>query len=211
MKRRSFIALATSAPIGLALSAENQEAVVFATKLNEAKEAWHGKTEDVESGVFVSTDGNLRLEVSLIGKNEHIEEKSVETEDGVETIYVYNGERLPRWVHPQDGVIKQFRFFWDNGEIPIEKRFWNDFGGCRIGQTTVSKESIPDDLMIEFEDFLGNLDGPKVILSADGGTALIHWRIIDMDACCGHRADVRWIISRSGAVMRHRHTTPSAC
>lgn len=209
MKRRSFIAFASVAPIGLAYSAEDQGG--REERLALAREGWSEHTSAVKSGVFVSSEGNLRLEVSLIDDDDAVSEETIKVDGEEEQVFTFEGMKLPRWHRPQDGIIKRFQFFWDEKEIPVEKRFWNDFGGCRMEKTKLTIDKIPRDEQYEFSDFLEELEGPKVILSANGGTALIEWSIIDMDACCGHRATMRWIISKSGAVMRHRHTTPNPC
>lgn len=210
MKRRSFLTLATSAPIGLGAFASAHVPEKLETKQDEARVKWQEHEEIAYSGTFETGEGLLRLEVALIAEND-VTEKIIQTPDGEETRYTFEGELLPRWLGPANGIIKRFRFFWDGREIPVAKRFWNDFGGCHITRCTVDRQTIPPDLGYVFEEYLGNLDGPKVILSADGGTALIEWSIIDTDACCGHRATMRWMISKSGHVMRHRHTTPSVC
>lgn len=209
MKRRSFLALATAAPIGLAHSAEEQGGAE--ERLERIRAGWSEHTNPVKSGVFTSSEGNLRLEVALIDDDDEFTEEIIKVDDEEEHVFTFEGMRLPRWHRPQDGIIKRFRFFWDEREIPVEKRFWNDFGGCRIEKTKLTIDTIPRDQQYEFSEFLEELEGPKVILSADGGTALIEWRVLDVGECCGHRATVRWIISKNGTVMRHRHTTPNPC
>jgi hypothetical protein len=211
MKRRSFLTIASTAPMGfgataLALVTDERE-----TRRDAALTHWREHEEAVYSGIFESREGLLRLEVALIDENDEVTEETIQTLDGEETRYTFAGERLPRWLRPRDGIIKRFRFFWDGREIPITKRYWNDFGGCCIERCTVDLKTIAPELSEFFEEYQNDLDAPKVMLSADGGTALIEWRIIDTDACCGHRATMRWMISKSGHVMRHRHTTPSRC
>lgn len=211
MKRRSFFALASIAPIGLAGAAQQDEERARQKKIDAALVKWYEKTFRVKSGVFESDDGSLRLEVALIDENDAVEERVIETEHGELTIYRFNGEDLPRWVRPEHGVIKSFRFFWDKKEIPIPKRFWNDFGGCAIEKFPDELKKVDEDLQFELETFLERLDSPKVILSADGGTALIQWNIQDTSGCCGSRSDMRWMISKKGYIMRHRHDLPSMC
>lgn len=211
MKRRSFLALASIAPIGLAHTAEEEKISALQKKIEAAREMWQEKIIRVKSGVFTSIDESLRLEVALIDENDQVEEKTIQTEDGELTIYRFNGEELPRWIQPEHGVIKSFRFFWNDKEIPIPKRFWNDFGGCAIEKLSIDDQKIDAELQYEFDTFIENLDGPKVILSAVGGTALIQWNIQDTSGCCGSRSDVRWMISKKGYIMRHRHNLPSMC
>jgi hypothetical protein len=211
MKRRSFLTLSSAAPLGLCTFASAQQSEEWDKKRDEARAQWQEHEEAVYSGSFKSCEGLLRLEVALIDENDKVTEETIQTPDGEETRYTFQGERLPRRLRPNDGIIKRFRFFWDGREIPLEKRFWNDFGGCRIERCTVDPQTIAPNLNKDFEDYQNELNAPKVILSADGGTALIEWVIIDTDACCDHRATMRWMISKSGHVMRHRHTTPNPC
>jgi hypothetical protein len=207
MKRRTFLSLASATPVAASAAMAEAEDAAGAT----VRAAWDETVVRGWSGSFVSAEGDLRLEVALINEKDEVTEEIAEGEHGPVSVYFFRGEKLPRWLQPTDGILKEFRLTWKGREIPVAKRFWNDFGGCLIQSTPLKKEHIPEELHGSFDKFLEQLDGPKVILSADGGTALIEWRILDTDACCGHRATVRWIISQSGSVMRHRHTTPSMC
>lgn len=211
MKRRSFFTLASTAPFGLCTSASARPPGEWETKRSEARAQWRKHVEAVYSGTFKSFEGLLRLEVALIDENDKVIEETIQTSDGKETRYTFEGKHLQRWLRPNDGIIKRFRFFWDGREIPLEKRFWNDLGGYRIKRCTVDPDTIVPDLKEDFDDYHNDLNAPKVILSADGGTALIEWVIIDTDACCGHLATMRWLISKNRHVMRHRHTTPNSC
>lgn len=211
MKRRNFLTITSAASMGFGTTASANEADERATIGDKALAQWQEHEEAVHSGTFKSSEGLLRLEVALIDENDDVKEETIQTPDGEEIRYTFRGEHLPRWLHPHNGIIKCFHFFWDGREIPVAKRFWNDFGGCHITHCAVDQKTIAPDLSEDFKNYLNDLDAPKVILSADGGTALIEWRIIDTGACCGHRATMRWLISKSGHVMRHRHTTPSAC
>ncbi|MCW1923584.1 hypothetical protein OKA05_13550 [Luteolibacter arcticus] len=206
MKRRTFLSLASVTPVMVPrLQAEPED------HAGTARAAWAETVVRQTSGTFISPEGDLRLEVALITKEDEVIEETVPGDGGPESQYTFRGEKLPRWLQPTDGILKVFRFTWKGREVPVAKRFWNDFGGCLIDSTPLKKDQVPEELHPEFDEFLNGLEGPKVILSADGGTALIEWRILDTDACCGHRATVRWIIGKGGAVMRHRHTTPNMC
>jgi hypothetical protein len=211
MKRRSFFTILSTAPLGLGSVATAHEIEESGIKRDKARAQWQEQEEEVYSGTFKSGDGRLRLEVALIDEKDKVKEETILGPDGEETRYTFEGEILPRWLRPTDGIIKRFRFFWDEKEIPVGKRFWNDFGGCHIDLCKVDPKTIAHDLIADFKDYQNDLKAPKLILSADGGTALIEWVIMDTDACCGHRATMRWMISRSGHVMRHRHTTPNPC
>lgn len=211
MKRRSFLTITSAAPMCLGISASAQEVDIPETKEANARAQWQEHEKTFYSGTFESSEGLLRLEVALIDENDEVTEETIQTSDGEATRYTFKGELLPRGLPPMVGIIKRFRFVWDGRKIPVAKRFWNDFGGCRLTRCTVENKTIPPELLPAFDDYQKNLDGPKLILSADGGTALIEWRIIDTGACCGHPATMRWMISKNGHVMRHHHTTPSQC
>lgn len=205
MNRRTFLTLASATPVGLLHANPADDA------LEKLRADWREATISKSSATVHSVEGELRLEVALIDENDKVTEETIKTEYGNESVFSFQGTKLPRGLGPHSGIIKSFKFFWNDKEIPIEKRFWNDFGGCHIEQTTIKRDRLPEIQQYQFDQFLEGLDGPKVVLSADKGTALIEWSIIDTDACCGHRATVRWMISKSGSVMRHRHTTPGAC
>jgi hypothetical protein len=211
MKRRSFLTITSAAPIGLGVPASAQEVDKPETKEANTRGQWQEHEKTIYSGTFESSEGLLRLEVALIDENDEVTQEAIQTSNGEATRYTFKGKPLPRWLPPTVGIIKSFRFVWEGREIPVAERFWNDFGGCRLTRCTVDRNTIPPGLLPAFDRYQNNPDVPELILSADGGTALIEWRIIDTDACCGHPATMRWMISKSGHVMRHRHTTPNRC
>lgn len=171
---------------------------------------WSEKLEQPSESVFQSAEGRLRLEVSLIREEETTSETYKEG-DSEFVRYSFGDRRLPDNLHPSDGVLKTFRFFWDGKEIQVPDRFWKDVGGFRLEKCSFAGEKLTPEETLQVEEWTANLLCPQVILSADGGTAMVEWPIIDTHACCGHQATLRWLISRGGHVMRHRHTMPNPC
>src|SRR5688572_33383764 len=100
MKRRSFITLASVAPLGLASSVE------AGNELDLARQTWRESVNARYSGTFVSEKGGLRLEVSLIDEDDSVTEKIVNTADGEMSVFTFEGVELPRGLRPKDGIIK---------------------------------------------------------------------------------------------------------
>ncbi|WP_050029710.1 hypothetical protein [Verrucomicrobium sp. BvORR034] len=203
MKRRAFFAMSGVVPaISMAVQ-DPAESPDLWTR-------WSEKLERPTDSVFQSTEGRLRLEVSLIREEETTSE-TYKVGDSEFVRYSFGDRRLPDTLHPTDGVLKTFRFYWDGQEIKVPDRFWNDVGGFRLEKCTFVEAKLAPAETLQVEEWNAGLLHPQVVLSADGGTAMVEWSIIDTDACCGHQATLRWLISRSGHIMRHRHTTPNPC
>ena len=121
--------------------------------------------------------------------------------------YSYKGEKLPLRFWPGESLIKKFDLEWDGERIGIERRFWRDLAGFVI-QTVPHKPALRPENGWNYQEFLNRLRQPRVMLSAEGGTALIEWVRPEE---CDSSSTVRWIISRSGTVLRHRHEPPHGC
>ncbi|CAN5448846.1 hypothetical protein BH20VER3_BH20VER3_21010 [soil metagenome] len=162
----------------------------------------------VEKTQFIATsrDGSLKLNVKLVELD--VTEKTVETPDGEQTQYYHNGTRLPADFWPGRSALVQFELYWDGKRVPIEDKFWRDLYGFRIQASTVVPAKVPDTQKYQFDEFLSRLDQPRVILSADGGTALIEW---ERPEECDSRATYRWIVTRDGRVLRHCDRPPHEC
>lgn len=94
---------------------------------------------------------------------------------------------LSRW---RDGIC--FRRVDTRTAMNLPKRFWNDLSLFPIQNhqsTILNLQSLPS-------------------LSAEGGTVLIEWVRPEE---CDSRSTIRWIVSKSGAVLRHRHCPPHEC
>lgn len=195
MKRRHFLTISTLAT-----------AVTGASAAESREDWWELVKEDTLHFTAKSEEGNLTLEVELEmpPEDELSETKGL---DGEMSGYKWRGEILPTRFWPGCSLIKTFDFKWDGKPIVIEKRFWRDLAGFVI-QTVPQKPALLPDEGWRYNEFLAGLRQPRVMLSAEGGTALIEW---ERPEECDSRSTTRWIISRSGAVLRHRHEPPHEC
>jgi hypothetical protein len=198
MKRRSFLSLS-------ALSA----LPVAARAADDAPEPDWSETVTSDALTFkaVSDDGKITLQVELIRPAEH-EVTEAKDEDGEFRCYQYKGKDQPYPFHPGSTLPTRFDLTWDGKAVKIPDRFWNDLPGLRIETSTLKPETLKPELRWEAEEFLGRLDQPRVSLSAEGGTVLIEWQRPEE---CDSHSTIRWIVSKSGTVLRHRHQPPHEC
>jgi hypothetical protein len=198
MKRRSFLSLS-------ALSA----VPVAARAADDAPEPdWYETvTSDALKFKAVSDDGKINLQVELIRPAEH-EVTEAKDENGEFRSYQYKGKDQPYPFHPGCTLLTRFDLTWDGKAMKIPDRFWNDLPGLRIETSTLNPETVKPELRWEAEEFLGRLDQPRVSLSAEGGTVLIEWQRPEE---CDSHSTIRWIVSKSGVVLRHRHQPPHEC
>lgn len=106
-------------------------------------------------------------------------------------------------------VIRLFKLTWEGQDIPIPARFWNDLDHFAIeSYPEADLKQIPKDKQYQVEKELARLRKPRVYLSAESGTALIEW--VRNEECDSH-STIRWIVSKSGIVLRHRHEPPHYC
>lgn len=204
MDRRKFLTLsAFSLP---AASFAQEEAPRAAVDPNDP-ENWRSAVHEVMEFTAKSLDGSLSLAVKLI-KPEEGEVTQVDKDNGEFSHYVYKGQKLDEGYWQGRTVLEQFEFRWGGEKIAIPERFWKHLPGFDIRVSELKREDVKEDLAPELEEFHGQLRQPRVILSADGGTALVEWTRGEE---CDGRSTIRWIISRSGTVMRHRHTPPHEC
>ncbi len=167
---------------------------------------WWSTVENVTEFTAVSRDGSLKLKVKLA----EIEatEKTVKTADGDEVRYFHQGAQLPPDFWPGRKALLQFELIWDGKRVPIADRFWRDLYGFWLQATPLDPAKIPNAMKHDFEQFQARLDQPRVILSADGGTALIEWRRPEE---CDSRATYRWLVTKDGRVLRHCDRPPCEC
>jgi hypothetical protein len=90
----------------------------------------------------------------------------------------------------------------------IQERFWNDLPGLRIETSTLDPQKLKPDLQRKALQFLDQLEQPRLSLSAEGGTVLIEWTRPEE---CDSSSTIRWIVSKSGTILRHRHCPPHEC
>jgi hypothetical protein len=138
---------------------------------------WWAYVNEVDKFTAKSPDGRLKLIVELRPLDD-VKVKEVKTKgDGDVTQYYRKGRILPyllRW--PNSKMITRFDLSWDGKRVPIPKRFWNDIYEFTIDVSTVDEKTITGRAVYDYADFLHQLVQPRVILSEDGGTALITWQ-----------------------------------
>jgi len=185
--------------------------VTFIQPLRAAEPAapvpdWWSTVESVTEFTAVSRDGALKLKVKLA----EIEatEKTAKSPEGEVVHYFHNGVQLPPDFWPGRKALVQFELVWDGKRVPIADRFWRDLYGFQIETSPVELDEVPNALKYEFETFSSRLDQPRVILSADGGTALIEW---ERPEECDSHATYRWLITKDGRVLRHCDRPPHEC
>jgi len=197
MHRRKFITLAAlGTPVALAADEKDKDA--------PPHEAWWGTIETPEKHTAEGED-DIKLSVALFfPKDDQVKEV---TDPKGFTYYTYDGKRLSdRW-WPGESLLTKFDFSWGGKSIPIEKRFWSDLAGFRIQVSPLDIKDIAEKHIQAFLEFLGDLYQPRVSLSADKGTILIEWSRSEE---CDGRSTIRWMVSKSGTILRHR-TTGSSC
>jgi hypothetical protein len=198
MKRRSFLSLSALSAVPVVASAAEEE----------PDAAWWGTIHtDALSFKAVSEEGNLVLRVELIRVPE-AEVTEVMDEDGNLKHYLYNGREMPYPFHPGGTLLTRFDLTWDGKAMNIPERFWNDLPGLRIESSTLDPEKLNPDLQWKAREFLDRLEKPRLSLSAEGGTVLIEWVRPEE---CDSRSTIRWLVSKSGTVLRHRHCPPHEC
>ena len=199
MKRRAFLSLsalsAASVPIAKAAA-------------DEPDPQWH-ETISSDTLKFKATteEGELVLQVEIMRPAERDISESTD-EEGNLRYYLYKGREMPYPFHPGTTLLTRFDLTWDGKVIPIPERFWNDLPGLRIETSTLDPDTLKPDLQWLAVEFLESLDQPRLSLSADGGTVLIEWVRPEE---CDSRSTIRWIISKSGTVLRHRLCPPHEC
>lgn len=197
MKRRSFLSLSALSAVPVMAKADD-------TPEPDWYETIHSEALSFKA---VSEDGNLVLQVELIQVPEE-ETTQVTDEKGDHLHYLYKGRKMPYPFHPGTTLLTRFDFTWDGKAMNIPERFWNDLPGFRIETSTLDPEKLDPKLQWKAHEFLQSLDQPRLSLSAEGGTVLIEWVRPEE---CDSRSTIRWIVSKSGTVLRHRHCPPHEC
>ena len=186
--------------------------IVTSGKLLQAAEPaapvpdWWSTVEAATEFTAVSRDGSLKLKVKL-AKIE-VTERTAKSPVGEEVHFFHNGVQLPSDFWPGRAALVQFELIWNGRRVPIADRFWRDLYGFRIQTTSLKASEIADAAKYEFEIFSSQLDQPRVILSADGGTALIEWQRPEE---CDSHTTYRWLITKDGRVLRHCDRPPHEC
>jgi len=207
MNRRKFLTLsALSIPAATLAEEERGGAPLKALNLQDPDQWWSTASERMEY-TAKSDDGVLVLAVKLI-EPEDGEISEASGSKGEFSHYTYKGVKLEEGFWPGRSLLVDFSFKWAGEAIPVAERFWKYLPGFRILVSDLDAAKVGDKLAGKLEEFKEGLGCPRVIPSGDGGTALIEW---ERGEECDGRSTIRWIISRSGVVMRHRHTPPHEC
>jgi|GEM_PF-3344092 len=196
MKRRSFLTLSTLSAFPIAARAAD-EALDWNDTVNR-----EGLTFKA-----VAEDGKINLQVQLIRPAED-EVIGVRDEKGELRGFRYKGKDQPYPFHPGSTLLTRFDLTWDGKAMEIPKRFWDDLADLRIETSTLELAKIPPAHHWKAVEFLDGLRQPRVLLSAEGGTILIEW---ERGEECDSHSTIRWIVSKSGTVLRHRHCPPHEC
>jgi hypothetical protein len=98
----------------------------------------------------------------------------------------------------------QFDLLWDGTKIQIPERFWKDITGIEI--QIYPEEKIKNQTPDNRARLARELRHPRLSLSAEKGTVLIEWQRAE-DACDCY-STFRWMITKSGAVLRHHLDPP---
>jgi hypothetical protein len=198
MKRRSFLSLSALSAVPLTARAADDppEPDWYATVNREGLK--HRA---------VSDDGKITLQVELILPAEH-EVTEAKDEKGEFRAYQYKGKDQPYPFHPGSRLLTCFDLTWDGQAMNLPERFWNDLPGLDLETSTLDPKKLAPDLQWKAMEFLEGLRQPRVSLSAEGGSVLIEWVRPEE---CDSRSTIRWIVSKSGTVLRHRHCPPHEC
>lgn len=176
------------------------------TQDSDATHWWSTVSESL-SFTTKAEEGDAILRVQLEKPDEE-RLQEIKNAEGVVTGYSLDGKKLPERFWPGCSLIKQFQLEWEGKRIDIAERYWTDLAGFLIQESPLRLEELPAEKRSEGEQFLAKLDKPRVYISADRETLLIEW---DRPEECDGRSTIRWIINRSGLILRHTHTPPHEC
>ena len=198
MKRRSFLSLSALSAVPVAASAADAE---------PEADWWETVSSDALTFKAVSGDGNLALQVELFRPPEDEVTEAMD-DKGEFRCYQYKGKDMPLRFWPGQSMLTRFDLTWDGKAMNIPERFWNDLAGLRIQTSTLDPKKLEPEPQWKAHEFFERLEQPRLSLSAEGGTVLIEW--ICPEECDG-RSTIRWIVSKSGTMLRHRHCPPHEC
>lgn len=198
MKRRSFLSLSALSAVPVAAAAQEED----------PEAGWYDTlSADALSFKAVAEEGKLVLQVELIRPPDD-EVTEAKYGNGDFRCYQYKGKDQPYPFHPGSTLLTRFDLTWDGKAMNIPERFWNDLPGLRIETSTLDPQKLKPDLQWKALQFLDQLEQPRLSLSAEGGTVLIEWIRPEE---CDSSSTIRWIVSKSGTILRHRHCPPHEC
>ena len=190
MDRRKFIGLTAFAAPAASIAAEEKPPY----------DEWAEHLRDTMKFKAFSAERNLTLEVELIipPENEISEAKNAA---GEMIGYQWKGKVMAGNFAPGSTLLTKFRLEWDGKPVPIPNRLWNDLAALKITECNLDPKTIDPKFAYNFHEFLEGLQQPRILLSAENGTALIEWR---RSEDCDSRSIIRWMVGRTGTVLRHR-------
>lgn len=196
MHRRSFLSLSALSVVP-----------VVARSAEDAPD-WHETvTSDVMKFRCSDAEDRVVFEVELFQPAESDIKEARDAKGGF-LHYLYKDKPQPYPFRPGVNLIRRFDLTWEGKAMKIPERFWNDLPDFRIETSTLKPETLKPELQWKAEKFLERLRQPRVSLSAEGGTVLIEW---ERPEECDSHSTIRWIVSKSGVVLRHRHCPPHEC
>lgn len=192
MHRRKFIGLAAFAAPAAVVAADGEKPPV---------DDWWAKTEKVTKFTAHSPDRTLVLTVELTTPplDEITEAKN---DAGELTGYQWKTKRMPSNFVPGENLLTKLHLEWDGKHVPVPEKYWADLACLEIQHCTIHPKDIPVKFAHQFSLFLADLRQPRILLSLDGGTALIEW-VRPED--CDSSSTFRWMLNRAGTVLRHRY------
>lgn len=163
------------------------------------EEWWKSTGETMKFKAF-SPDRSLTLEVELTIPPEN--EITEATNDAGENVgYQWKEKRMPVNFAPGSTLLTKFHVEWDGKHIPVPDRLWADLAGLKVVDCTLNPKNIDPKFQWKFHQFLAGLEQPRLLLSAENGTVLIEWQ---RGEDCDSRSIIRWMLGRTGTVLRHR-------
>lgn len=170
-------------------------------------EDWQKTVTSPMSCTVKAEQGNVSLHVELVNPPEQ-ELKSTTDETG-RSRYVWKGKKLPYGFYEGRSIVTKFELVWDGKKIVIPERFWNDVSGLILEFSSLDVKKLEGEEWRKAHVFLEQMRHPRLSLSADGGTVFIEW--MNPGECCDTMMTLRWMVSRSGTVLRHRYAPPDMC
>lgn len=167
---------------------------------------WEGVSETLKF-TAKAEDGDATLSVELYVPDEK-QIKELKDPEGAITGYSLDGKKMPERFWPGSNMIRKFELAWEGKKIEIPQRFWEDLAGFVIQESPLDVAKLPPGQQADATEFLESLKRPHVFISADGGTILIEW---ERGEECDSHSVIRWMITKGGVVLRHRHTPPHEC
>jgi len=203
MKRRNFLAMPLLGAAGVGMGRAGAAADDLPAKWRESlryDQRYTAESYEAPSAEGIRPAPRATLEVELdIAGGTRVE--ALTGEDGVVKGYKVDGKAAPAGYSPGASVLRKFKLRWDGKEVPIAERFWSDLLRLEIVTSDLTTKQVGAEQVGQLIEFHAKLRHPRVMISAEEGTLLIEWARPEED---GGQSTIRWIVSRTGTVLRHR-------